>query len=328
MKYIDFDDHFSSAHCFALEEYIMKSQEYNDEYFLFWRTRPTLMIGRFQNTIQEINSQFVRENNIDIVRRNSGGGTIYTDENCWQFSFITWKNSGNVKDFRDFTRPVVSALKTLGVDAEFSGRNDLMVGEKKFSGNAQFGLKNRFLHHGAILFDTNLDNLVKALNVGDEKIVSKGIKSVRERVTNIRQYFNDPNITSTSFRDKMISLLKQDMDTLKISEVDLKEVEKIEKDKFLSWDWNFGNSPKFNISKSRRFEGGKLEVLLNVKNGIIIECSMFGDFFCSGEISVVQNSLIGVKYDRNDILKALVSVDDSTKFYLISIEDLLSCIID
>jgi len=315
-----------SSNAFAVEEYIMKNPTFEDEYFMFWRTRPTLMIGRFQNTIQEINSQFAKENKIDVIRRNSGGGTVYTDPNCWQFSFITWKKAGQVKDFRDFTKPVVEALHKLGVNAEFSGRNDLLCDGKKFSGNAQFGMKDRFLHHGTILFDTNLENLVRSLNVTDEKIISKGIQSVRERVTNVRPHLII-DLSSMDFRDKMISMLKADMKQIVLSENDLAEIEKIEIGKFLTWEWNYGNSPAFNITKSNRFDGGKIEVQLDVKNGIVETCSIFGDFFCNGDISVIQNSVIGCRYEINEIRTALENVKASEMLYLIKTEELISCFI-
>ncbi|NLA25266.1 MAG: lipoate--protein ligase family protein, partial [Bacteroidales bacterium] len=209
-----------SAFWFALEEYIMHSPKFEDEYFLLWRTAPTLMIGRFQNTLQEINSDFVRENNIQIVRRNSGGGTIYTDPSAWQFSFITWKNKGEAKDFQVFTKPVIDALKKLGVPAEFNNRNDILAAGKKFSGNAQFSTKDRFLHHGSILYDTNLDFLVKALHVDDEKFISKGIKSVRERVTNIRP-FMAKDLTSKGFSIAMRDLLASEMQEHKLDSSDM-----------------------------------------------------------------------------------------------------------
>ncbi len=304
----------------------MKNPQFEDEYFMFWRTKPTLMIGRFQNTVQEINQQFASDNNIDVIRRNSGGGTVYTDADCWQFSFITWKKAGQVKDFRDFTKPVIDALKSLGIPAEFHGRNDLHCNGKKFSGNAQFGMKDRFLHHGTILFDTNLENLVRSLNVTDEKIISKGIKSVRERVTNIKPYLTR-NLSSHDFRDSMISILRADMDQITLTEADLVEIEKIETEKFNTWEWNYGNSPAFNITKSNRFEGGKVEVQLDVKNGIIETCSIFGDFFCNGDISLIQNSVIGCKYEKIAICEALENVKASEMLYLIKTDELVSCFI-
>lgn len=327
MKFIEFDNYLRSSYSFAVEEYIMKNPEFKDEYFMFWRTKPTLMIGRFQNTIQEINSQFAKDNNIDIIRRNSGGGTVYTDPNCWQFSFITWKKDGQVKDFRDFTKPIVAALNKLGVNAVFAGRNDLLADGKKFSGNAQFGMKDRFLHHGTILFDTNLENLVRSLNVTDEKIISKGIQSVRERVTNVRPIMNE-QMSSLKFKDVMISMIRDDMEQISLMDTDFVKIEKIEQEKFQTWDWNYGHSPAFNITKSNRFDGGKVEVQLDVKNGIIETCSIFGDFFCNGDISVIENTIIGCKYNSSTILHKLKEVEAEKMLYLITIDELLSCFVD
>ena len=325
MKYLEFNDKLSAANCFAVEEYIINNGDFTDDYFLLWRTRPTLMIGRFQNTIEEINTKFVEDNKLEIVRRNSGGGTIYTDENCWQFSFITWKNSGEIKNFQDFTKPVISALMLLGIDAEFAGRNDLLLNGKKFSGNAQFGTKDRFLHHGSILFDANLENLIRALTVADEKIISKGIKSIKERVINIKEYLKNPNISSIEFSRQLIELLKKDMQTIHLSEKDLKNIEKIEREKFLSWEWNFGKSPEFNIRKTKRFDGGKIDIQLNVKNGIITNCKIFGDFFYTGDISKIENLLTGTPYRKSDIYNKLKNIEERYIFYSINVDDLFSC---
>lgn len=327
MKYIEFNNKMRASFSFALEEYLMTNPEFKDEYFLFWRTEPTLMIGRFQNTIEEINSSFVKENNIQVVRRNSGGGTVYTDPNCWQFSFITWKKDGKVQDFQTFTKPVVEALHKLGVKAEFSGRNDLLCDGKKFSGNARFSLKDRFLHHGTILFDTNLENLVRAITVGEEKIISKGIKSVRERVTNIRPYL-EKDINSLEFRDTMIEMLRKDMEVIHLSQKDIDKVLEIENKKFLTWDWNYGESPAFNLSKSKRFDGGKVNVQLYVDNGIIKSFSIFGDFFFDDEISILEKALIGEKFELNSVRNKLTELEIEKHFYLINTDQILEVLFE
>ena len=326
MKYIEFDNQLKASYSFALEEYIMTHQQFTDEYFMFWRTTPTLMIGRFQNTIQEINSKFVEENNIKVVRRNSGGGTIYTDENCWQFSFITWKEKGKVKDFRDFTKFVINALEKLGLEVSFSGRNDLILDGRKFSGNAQFSMGDRFLHHGAILFDTNIDNMVKVLVVGDDKIISKGIKSVNERVINIRQSLNNPNITSKEFKDEMIAIIGKEMESININDADLLKVKEIETKKFLNWDWNYGKSPDFNITKTTQTIAGKFIINLYVKNGIIIDCKLNGDFFFRGDIIKFEENFINCRYEKTDILEKLMSLE-ADLFYMISNSELVDCFI-
>jgi lipoate-protein ligase A len=310
-----------------VEEYIMQNQKFEDEYFLFWRTSPTVMIGRFQNTIEEINMDFIKSNNMNVVRRNSGGGTIYTDENCWQFSFIIRKEKNEIRDFRDFTKPVTDALKILGINTEFSGRNDLMLNGKKFSGNAQFSYKNQFLHHGSILFDANLENLIKSITVSDEKLISKGIKSIKERVINLKPNLFNPEITSLEFKDKLLTSLNNNMLQINLTKNDLQEIEKIEKEKFLNWDWNYGRSPEFNITKNKRFIGGKVEVFLIVKNGIIQECKIYGDFFFNGNIIDLENKIIGNKYEASKLYVLFKKIEIEKLFYGITSEDFLQLFI-
>ncbi|MDR2511243.1 MAG: lipoate--protein ligase [Bacteroidales bacterium] len=305
MTYISFNNNKSAAASFAAEEYLLKNPLFQDEYFMFWNTVPTLMIGRFQNTIEEINLDFAKHKKMDVIRRNSGGGTIYTDENTWQFSFITWKENNQVKDFREFTKPVIQALENLGVAATFSGRNDLLLGDKKFSGNAQFSYKNRFLHHGSILFNAHIEDLVKSISPDNQKIISKGIKSVKERVVNLKKFLKNSQMTTKDFKNEMLKFLKKDMPILEFSEKDMQEILKIQEKKFNTWDWNFGKSPEFSISKSQKFTGGKVEVLLNVKNGFIIDCRFNGDFFFNGDIDKFQQKFIGLKYNANDVAAVL-----------------------
>jgi lipoate-protein ligase A len=327
MKYIEFDNHLRASYSFAAEEFIMKNAEFDDEYFMFWRTNPCLMIGRFQNTVEEINQKFAEENHIEITRRNSGGGTVYTDPECWQFSFITFKKNGKAKNFQEFTKPVLDALKNLGAAAEFTNRNDLTIAGKKFSGNAQYATENRFLHHGTLLFNTNIDNLVLSLKISEDKIISKGIKSVRERVNNLKPFLTDPQMSSTEFRNNMIALIKGDMETVRFNEKHIESIEEIENTKFRTWEWNYGASPEFNISKSHRFAGGKLEVQLMVKSGVVRDCKIYGDFFCSGNINHIQDAVIGCKYEKEAIAQALTQTQSSDMLYLINAEELLSCFI-
>lgn len=312
---------------FALEYYLIKEKEIGDEIFLFWRTEPTLMIGRYQNTIEEINQDYVKQKNIHVVRRISGGGTIYTDPNGWQFSFIIKNKEYNEIDFKKYTDPIIDALSNLGIKACFNNRNDILIEGKKFSGNAQYIEPKCILHHGSILFNTNLEELVKAITVSDEKIISKGIKSVRDRVTNVINYM-DRKIESVEFKELMLSyLLKNVSSDYQLSKADIQRIEEIANEKFRSWEWNYGKSPKFNITKSNRFKGGKIEFNLNVNKGIIQECKIFGDFFSKGDIAIVSSSLIGCPYKEEDIRVRLNGIDVAKYFYLIDIDELISCII-
>jgi lipoate-protein ligase A len=168
----------------ALEEYLLKETDPGDDLFMLWQNRPAIIVGRNQNTWDEINLDFVRKNNIAVVRRMTGGGAVYHDLGNLNFTFIARdrKESSAILDFARFARPVVDALRELGVPAEFSGRNDIVVDGAKVSGNAQYRYKDLVLHHGTLLFDSRIEDMVQALNVSKDKIASKGVASVRSRV--------------------------------------------------------------------------------------------------------------------------------------------------
>ncbi len=325
MMYIKCDS-MDAKFNFALEKYAMDELDVAKEYFMFWRTTPTLMTGRYQNTLREINMPFAKEHNIDIVRRVTGGGTIYTDENGWQFSFIVKEPGQKRIEFGAFTQPILDALHSIGVNAEMSGRNDLVIGGRKFSGNAQYLRKNVVLHHGSLLFDTNLENLVRALNVADEKIISKGIQSVRQRVTNIAEHLSAP-MTSLEFRDVMLSFLLRDMDTYELTEQDIARVNEIRQTQFNAWEWNFGKDPAFNITKEARFKGGKLTVQSFVDGGLITDIHFYGDFFAGEGLEQLQRRLIGCAYRADAIRAALIAEAADDLLFGITADEILSCII-
>lgn len=313
---------------FALEEYLMTEKDLgDDEIFLFWRTNPTVMVGRYQNTYYEINERYVKENNINIIRRNSGGGTIYTDMGAWQFTFIEKNYKENGISFGKFTEPVVQALRKENIDAYFNSRNDLLIGKRKFSGNAQYRKDNAMLHHGSILFNTDIKSMVESITVAEDKIIAKGIKSVRERVINISEVM-DENITSENFRDIMLNSLQKDSKIYTLTEEDIVAINKIKENKFESWDWNYGKNPVFNINRWRRFDGGRVDFKLNIKKGIIKDCTIEGDFFLSGDISKVEKAFINCKYAKDDISKILDTLNIDKCFYKITKDNLLQCIID
>lgn len=312
---------------FAFEHYFMKEHNLDDDIFLFWRTHKTLMIGRYQNTIEEINLAYAKEKNVHIVRRPSGGGTIYTDPNGWQFSFIVKTPKYEPIDFKKFTAPIIEALDKIGVTAYFNDRNDLLIDGKKISGNAQHRTADYTLHHGSILFDTDLEELVRCITVSEEKIISKGLKSIRQRVTNVADYM-DKKITSEEFKNQMISYMSKDFNCIySPTSADLKRINEIADEIYRQWQWNFGNSPEYQITKSKRFEGGKVQFCLNVDKGYITQCEVFGDFFYSGDITVLTNRLIGCAYRHEDITTALENINAQDLFHKITIPDLLECII-
>src|SRR5690554_1895283 len=175
----------------ALEEYVLKYLDTTEDIILLWQNEPSVIIGRNQNTTEEINATYIKEHNIHVVRRISGGGAVYHDFGNLNFTFVTNNLRENLNNYRKFTEPVIQALNELGVPAEFSGRNDIVVEGKKISGNAQSYHKNRMFHHGTILFNANLEMVAKVLQVSADKIASKGIKSNRSRVTNILPYLKE-----------------------------------------------------------------------------------------------------------------------------------------
>lgn len=311
---------------FALEKYAMDELAISNDYFLFWRTHPTLMIGKFQNALQEINMDYVKANKVNVVRRVTGGGTIYTDMNGWQFSFITKNSQDKHLDFAYFTQPIIDALASLGIHAELSGRNDLLIDGRKFSGNAQYKTKKVNLHHGSLLFNTTIEHMVRALNVADEKLISKGIKSVKSRVTNISEHMTD-QITSEAFRDLMLTYLTKEMTTYTLSPSDIDRINQIKSEQFDTWAWNYGRSPKFNLTKEHRYTGGKLSVCSYVNKGIIEEIDFYGDFFEQKDIQVLRQGLIGCPYEAQTIKDCLRQLDAGNFIYKISLEEIYALII-
>ncbi|WP_078597266.1 lipoate--protein ligase [Evansella clarkii] len=311
----------------AIEEYALKNLDPDKTYLLFYVNGPSIIIGKNQNTIEEINKQYVEENDIHVVRRLSGGGAVYHDLGNLNFSFITKDDGDSFLNFRRFTQPVIDALHELGVKAELSGRNDIHVGDKKVSGNAQYTTKGRMFSHGTLMLDSEIENVVNALKVKDEKIRSKGIKSIRSRVANINDFLQN-KLTMEEFKQLLLEYLykEQEIGTYKLSEEDWKGIHDISEKRYKNWDWNYGKSPKFDIQRSQRFDAGTIDVRLNISKGTIQECKIYGDFFGVGDVSDVQDMLTGVKYEKNAIHKALHEMDMTYYFGRIPKEGLTELI--
>ncbi|MBH0165328.1 lipoate--protein ligase [Fictibacillus sp. 7GRE50] len=300
----------------AIEEFALKHLDINETYLLFYINEPSIIIGKNQNTVEEINADYVRDEGIHVVRRLSGGGAVYHDLGNLNFSFITKDDGNSFHDFKKFTDPVVKALKKLGVNAELSGRNDILADGKKISGNAQFSTKGRMFSHGTLLFDSEIENVVSALNVRMDKIESKGIKSIRSRVTNIREHL-DEDMTMEEFKQTLLTYLFEELDSVpkyELTESDWEEIRKISRERYANWDWNYGKSPKFNVELSNRFAAGSVDIRLHIVKGIIQESKIFGDFFGVGDVSDIENKLNGVRYDREAIEEVLEDLDLSHYF--------------
>ena len=245
----------------ASEEYIMNTFHVDEKYLMLWQNQPSIIIGKHQNTIEEINNEFVQENNIAVVRRLSGGGAVYHDLGNLNFTFIVKASDNSLDfDFKKFTEPVITALNRMGIPAEFNSRNDLSIEGKKFSGNAQYIRKGKCLHHGTLLFNTNLDHLEMALRVSSDKIESKGIKSIRSRVTNIYPYIKK-TCSIEEFKNLLYDqfcLINEEIQSIYFSENDIKKIEELANSKYRTCEWNYGESHFFTIKKSDRFEFGNV----------------------------------------------------------------------
>lgn len=311
----------------ALDEYVVKFLDPRNDYFYFYQNKPTVVIGKNQNTIEEVNLKYVKDNNITVVRRMSGGGAVYHDLGNINFSFVVDYSQEDFNSIERFSKAIIKALENLDVDAKFSGRNDITVDGKKFSGNAQYVSKKRLLHHGTLLFDSDLTVLTKALNVKPDKISSKGIKSVKSRVTNLKAYLKQ-DISAADFKELLLknvfevegSLLKEYV----LTPEDLKNIHKLRDEKYSTWEWNFGHSPQFNVTRSCRFNGGQVQVNLNVRDGEIYDIKFFGDFLSIKDVAEVEEKLRGIKFRQEDIKEILQQIDLKEFFGDIALEDLIS----
>ena len=294
----------------ALEEYALRNFDTSTDYLLFYINDPSIIIGRNQNTLEEINQEYITEKDIQVVRRISGGGAVYHDLGNLNFSFITNHDGKSISNFKKFTAPVIRVLNDMGVEAELKGRNDILVSEKKISGTAQFSTGKRMISHGTLLFDTDMSEVSKALQVKMSKIQSKGHKSVRSRVANISEFLNTP-ISMDNFKNQILLGLyeaREHFEIYKLTEAEWKAVHELKAEKYDLWDWNFGRSPKFNIQRNKRFPIGEIDLRIFVEKGLISDFKVFGDFFGRQPVSDLENLLIGVPYDKIEISKTLQNI--------------------
>ncbi|HFH7630264.1 TPA: lipoate--protein ligase [Streptococcus agalactiae] len=329
MKYI-VNTSNDPAYNVALEAYAFQKLTDIDEIFILWINEPAIIIGRHQNTIQEINKEFIDKNGIHVVRRLSGGGAVYHDLNNLNYTIISNNTQEGAFDFQTFSKPVIDTLAKLGVKAEFTGRNDLEINGQKFAGNAQAYYKGRMMHHGCLLFDVDMSVLGQALKVSKDKIESKGIKSVRARVTNIVDHLSD-KITVQEFRDAILAQMKEEypeMDEYVLSDAELSEIQAMRDNQFATWDWTYGKAPEYTIERGVRYPAGKITTYANVENSTIKSVKIFGDFFGVKPVDDIEKMLEGVRYDYKDVLAALKTVDTSQYFSRMTPEEITKAIVD
>lgn len=309
----------------ALEEYLLYKYP-TEDIFLLYINAPSIIVGKFQNTLAEINLDYVKDKNIKVVRRMSGGGTVYHDLGNLNFSFHTLLGTNDFMDFSQFTEPVIHLLNELNVPAKLEGRNDLLVDGKKFSGNAKLARNGKMIQHGTILFNSDMSVLGDALKVNPLKFVDKAVKSNRARVTNLIDFLPDDMITD----DLKELLIEEMLETnegaiiYQLSDEDIKGVNQLIEEKYNTWDWNFGFSPKYNFKNAKKVPAGFIEVHLDVERGGQIEkAKIFGDFFASKPIEEFENLLINKNHDINTLNKLFESIDLTEYFGKVTQEEII-----
>jgi len=312
----------------ALEEYALRNFSAEADYLLFYINEPSIIIGRNQNTLEEINQEYVNEKNIHVVRRISGGGAVYHDLNNLNFSFITNHGIKSLHNFKKFTAPVIKVLRKMGLNAELKGRNDILIDNKKISGTAQFSTGKRMISHGTLLLDTDLGEVVNALNVRMTKIESKGLKSVRSRVANISDFLKEP-IDIMKLRQLLLEGLYEESEPFKeyrLTPEEWKEVHQLKNEKYDTWEWNYGRSPKFNIQRSKRFSIGEIDLRIFVEKGHISDFKIFGDFFGGEPVETLENLMVGVRYEKEDIIEALKEIDLKDYFNEVAMKEFINLV--
>ncbi len=298
MKYIESnstDPYFN----LALEEYVFDRLPKDESYFMLWQNANTIVIGKYQNALEEVNQTVVDERGIKVARRLSGGGAVYHDMGNLNFTFIVDQKDVKGMNFKIFVEPVVETLKGFGVAAEFTGRNDIVIDGMKISGNSQYVKKHRVMHHGCIMLDSDLEKVADALNVKAAKFKSKNSKSVRSRVTTINAHA-PRKISMEEFKAALKEhILGSDgMEPYELTEEDLREIERLRTEKYSTWAWNYGQAVQYEMTREEKFDAGLVTVNMTAKDGRIVDIKFFGDFFGNGEIEDLEKALQGVILDN------------------------------
>ena len=313
----------------AMEQYVFEKLPKGSQCIYFWRNHNTIVVGKNQNTVGEINNEFVRQHGITVVRRMTGGGTVYQDLGNLNYSFIADAGEQGQIDFQRFCAVIVEALASYGVAAQISGRNDITVDGKKFSGNAQLISHGRVLHHGTIMFSTDLEVLSKALQVDQQKIESKGIQSVTSRVTNLSEHL--PAGTSMeSLKSRILTHIsrQEPLVPYALTSTDRAAISAIVDKRYATWAWNYGKSPAYSINRKMRLENcGMLEVSYSVKDGVIQAIQLFGDFFGAVDVEELEQRLTGCLCNARSLAEALRGMPLDKYIRNISQSDLIRLII-
>ncbi|MFI3271346.1 MAG: lipoate--protein ligase [Pseudomonadota bacterium] len=291
----------------ALEESLFQKLNPNSQgIFLLWQNAPSVIVGRHQNTAEEVSTDYAKVHDIAVVRRMTGGGAVYHDAGNVNFSFLEWRDTVGSINFHEYLQPIQAALAELGLDVQFSSRNDLEVEGKKISGSAQVRKANKILHHGTLLINVNTEVLSQVLTGSPEKYQSKGIASMRARVGNMADFWRK----GTTMQDLYAVLMRHcAQQVIALPKEFAESAEKLANEKYRTWAWNYGHAPAFTHSFAKRFAWGKVECCLDVRKGIIQNCQLFGDFFAQQDAQDLETCLLGCEHRKDAVAERLSALD-------------------
>jgi lipoate-protein ligase A len=309
----------------ALEEYLFRNFDIPGGCLMLWRNKPSVIVGRYQNTFEEVNQEYVVGHGVEVVRRITGGGAVYHDLGNVNFSFIDTTASPTI-DFAAYNRKIMAALARLGITTELNSRNDIVIDGKKFSGNAQVIHRGRILHHGTLLYDADLENVGKALAADPVKYESKSIKSVRSRVANISDYLSR-KVAVEEFMGILLDALYNGASPQEyvLSAADRENVARLRDEKYARREWNYGAAPPFNLKLTRYFSWGKVDMRLEINKGLIDNIKVYGDFFGIEDIASFEEKLRGVEYEAQAVERKLAPMPLAGYFGPAAPGEILSC---
>ncbi len=317
----------------AMQVYVQQNIFLDDDIIFPYYCDPKVEIGKYQNAVVETNQDYLKEHNIPVVRRDTGGGAIYVDSGAVNVCYLI-NDNGVFGDFKRPYKPAIEALHKLGATGvAMTGRNDLTIDGKKVSGAAMTIVNNRVYGGYSLLLDVNYEAMEKVLSPNRKKIESKGIKSVRSRVGNIREHLSDEykNVTIDEFKDLVVCHLLgiDSIDQAKryeLTEEDWKGIEALADAKYKNWEWTYGNSPQYSYHRDARFAGGTIDIHLEIEKSRIAACRIYGDYFGKADVADIENALIGTKMEREDISEKLKEFDFALYFGAVSQQELIDLI--
>lgn len=317
------------AYNLAAEEYVFGYLPKDRMYLMLWQNDNAIIIGKYQNTLAEINEEYITRNNIKVIRRLSGGGAVYHDLGNLNYTIITDIEDTDALNFRLFCEPVVKALEKIGVKACVNGRNDVTIEDKKISGTAQYVKDGRVMHHGTLLLNSNLETVGKALSPDADKFESKGKKSVKSRVTNVSDILDVPMNINTFKKILLDTVLEENEgEEYVFTDRDIDIIKSLKEDRYDKWEWNYGKSKECSFVKSRRIEGvGKIEASISCEHSVITGIDFTGDFFSKKEPEELGKLFIGCRADEDEYRKILKDINCSDYFNGIDNETFMGLLI-